>query len=75
MSTPKLYDTVTTVHPHDQCGSRSGWTGPTCNLERDHDGDHAEVSLSGLVLSTWPWIRLAGCEFCGDDDCDCAADW
>ena len=38
-----------------QCGARdlhadSG----LCNLGEGHPGDHAEVSLSGLVVRTWP---------------------
>ncbi|WP_290723852.1 hypothetical protein [Gordonia sp. UBA6683] len=51
---------------HDRCGDLPYWHEPVqpvtrCQLERGHLGPHADVSLSGLVLATWP-----GC------DCGCS---
>ena len=33
-----------------------------CQLERHHGGSHADVSLSGLVLDTWPGCDCDGCD-------------
>lgn len=32
----------------------STYQGEHCGLREDHDGDHAVVSLSGLVIRTFP---------------------
>ncbi|PTR42049.1 hypothetical protein C8K38_111218 [Rhodococcus sp. OK611] len=68
---PELFETVDVpVRSDDQCQRSYGLANPTCNLARGHGGDEcAEVSLSGLVLSTWP--TPGECEFCGDTWCDC----
>ncbi|WP_270483393.1 hypothetical protein [Gordonia jacobaea] len=55
---------------HDRCGDLPYWHEPLqlpqqpttrCQLERGHRGPHADVSLSGLVLATWPACDC-GCE-------------
>lgn len=38
---------------HDE-NATHGAAGVRCQLQALHDGPHADVSLSGLVLATWP---------------------
>ncbi len=56
---------------HDRCGYLPCWRdldegvhqGSTrCQLEQGHRGPHADVSLSGLVLATWPACDCGSCE-------------
>ena len=55
---------------HDRCGDHMAWRhrqfenqgAPRCQLEQGHRGPHADVSLSGLVLVTWPGCDCGSCE-------------
>ena len=48
---------------HDRCGDlMPGRKATRCQLEYGHGALHADVSLSGLVLATWPGCDCGGCE-------------